>query len=65
MTHPQSFPQQIVLTQRDGRDEIAVDTEAFFEFSFEVAEGLQNLVDRWRPQASPQACDQRSERISS
>lgn len=55
MTHPPSFPRQIVLTQREGRDEIAVDTEAFFEFSFEVAESLQELVAKWQPMASPES----------
>lgn len=39
---------ELVLTQNDGLGRIAVDMQAFFELSFDLAEELQDLVDRWR-----------------
>jgi hypothetical protein len=38
---------QLVLTENDGTGRIAVGMEAFFEFSFDLAEDLEDLVTRW------------------
>lgn len=39
---------ELVLTRDDGLGRIAVDMQAFFELSFELAEDLQDLVDKYR-----------------
>ena len=39
---------QLVLKQNDGLGRIAVDMQAFFELSFDLAEDLQDMVDRWQ-----------------
>ena len=43
---------QLVLTE-DGPGEIRVDLEAFFEFSFWLAEELEDLKAQWAHQAAP------------
>ncbi|MEQ8790221.1 MAG: hypothetical protein RIC55_28250 [Pirellulaceae bacterium] len=37
---------ELVLTHDDGLGRIAVDMQAFFELSFELAEDLQDLVEQ-------------------
>jgi hypothetical protein len=46
---------QLVLTAEEGTGKIVVSMEAFFEFSFELAEDLEDLVARWRHVAAPRA----------
>ena len=50
---------QLVLTDREGLGQITVPMEAFFDFSFSIAEDLEDLVATWRILAAP-----RSERWS-
>ena len=44
---------QLVLTEHDGMGRIAVGMEAFFEFSFDLAEDLEDLVARWAHLSPP------------
>lgn len=44
---------ELVLTRNDGLGRIAVDMQAFFDLSFELAEDLQDLLDRWKHFAPP------------
>ncbi len=44
---------QLVLTADEGLGSIAVDMDAFFEFSFELAEELEDLVAQWAHVAPP------------
>ncbi len=41
------IPMQLVLTDRYGGGRIVVDLEQFFDFSFSLAEDLQDLIDRY------------------
>lgn len=50
---------QLVLTGDETKDRIVVDMDAFLEFSFDITENLQNMVDDWSHFASPQATRQR------
>ena len=53
MTSRSQQKTQLVLTNRQGLGQILVDVEAFFEFSFDLAEDLQDLVQRWRHRSAP------------
>ena len=44
---------QLVLTAHEGMGKIVVSMEAFFEFSFELAEELEDLVAKWAHFAAP------------
>ena len=44
---------ELVLTKNDGLGRIAVDMQAFFDLSFELAEDLQDLLQRWKHFSPP------------
>jgi hypothetical protein len=44
---------ELVLTPNDGLGRIAVDMQAFFDLSFELAEELQDLIERWQHFSPP------------
>lgn len=44
---------RLVLVDQSGLGQIRVDMEAFFEFSFWMAEELEDLVGKWASQAAP------------
>jgi histidinol phosphatase-like enzyme len=48
-------PQEVklVLSDNEGVGRISVDLEAFFAFSFWMAEELQDLVEKWKHVAPP------------
>ena len=46
---------KLVLTDHAGLGRIQVELEAFFDFSFALAEDLQDLVDEWAHQIAPRA----------
>lgn len=46
---------QLVLTAHEGLGQIIVDLDPFFEFSFELAEELEDLVAKWSHFATPRA----------
>ena len=48
-------PQEVklVLSDNEGVGRISVDLEAFFGFSFWMAEELQDLIDKWKHLAPP------------
>ncbi len=46
---------QLVLVDHPGLGRIHVEMEAFFEFSFWMAEELEDLIARWSPLAAPNA----------
>lgn len=52
MTNP-APTSQLVLSDDSGLGRIAVDMQAFFEFSFWMAEELEDLVHTWSHQAAP------------
>ena len=43
---------QLVLTNDSATGRVTVDMEAFFDFSFWMAEELQDMVDKWRPKSA-------------
>ena len=51
---------QLVLTENDGMGRISVGMEAFFEFSFDLAEDLEDLVARWSHVSPPRRMKPRS-----
>jgi hypothetical protein len=48
-------PQEVklVLSDNEGVGRISVELEAFFGFSFWMAEELQDLVEKWKHMAPP------------
>ncbi|MBP88797.1 MAG: hypothetical protein CMJ64_19145 [Planctomycetaceae bacterium] len=46
---------QLVLIDHSGLGRIHVDMEAFFDYSFWLAEELQDLVAIWQHKAAPRA----------
>jgi hypothetical protein len=59
---PDTKTMRLVLTdQRSDIGRIAVDMEAFFEFSFELAEELEDLVQQWSHMAPPRSTRKRSD----
>lgn len=53
MTEDSPHPLQLTLTDRAENSRIIVDMEAFFDFSFWLAEELEDLVAQWSPLAAP------------
>lgn len=50
----ESTPQvKLVLCDHEGMGRITVELEPFFEFSFWMAEELQDLVEKWKHMAPP------------
>lgn len=50
---------QLILADDDGRGRITVDMDAFLEFSFDLTEDLQDMVDQWSHATAPQALRER------
>ncbi len=48
MTNKSPQEVKLVLTDNEGVGRISVDLEAFFGFSFWMAEELQDLVEKWK-----------------
>ena len=46
---------RLVLVDHSGLGQVRVDMEAFFEFSFWMAEELEDLTAKWAFQAAPKA----------
>ena len=46
---------KLVLVDHAGLGRVRVDMEAFFEFSFWMAEELEDLIAKWAPIAAPNA----------
>lgn len=59
MTENPNKSMQLVLTDDAAMGRITVEMEAFFDFSFWMAEELEDLVQRWRPVAPPRASNVR------
>lgn len=55
---------QLVLTAHEGMGQIVVGMDAFFEFSFELAEELEDLVAKWSHFATPKKSRPRRSRQS-
>jgi len=55
MSQGKSAGGKLVLVDHAGLGIVRVDMEAFFEFSFWMAEELEDLVAKWAPVASPNA----------
>jgi len=55
MTEKSPNTMQLVLTNDSATGRITVDMEAFFDFSFWMAEELEDLVQRWRHKAAPRS----------
>ena len=51
MTEKSTQPTQLVLTRDSAAGRIKVDMEAFFDFSFWMAEELEDLVAQWQHRA--------------
>ena len=47
--------QQLVLVDHNGLGRIHVDVEAFFGFSFWLAEELEDLTASWKHKSTPKA----------
>ena len=59
MTEKSANTMQLVLTNDTATGRITVDMEAFFDFSFWMAEELEDLVQRWRHEAAPRSASVR------
>ena len=55
MTNRSRQTTKLVLSDDGGQGRIQVELEAFFEFSFSLAEELEDLVSRWSHKAAPPA----------
>ncbi|MEO8493939.1 MAG: hypothetical protein ABI614_02640 [Planctomycetota bacterium] len=55
MAQDYSAVTKLVLVDHVGLGRVRVDMEAFFEFSFWMAEELEDLVAKWAPVAAPNA----------
>lgn len=55
MSHRKSAVRKLVLVDHAGLGSVRVKMEAFFEFSFWMAEELEDLVAKWSPVAAPNA----------
>lgn len=53
---------QLVLAAHEGMGQIVVSMDAFFEFSFELAEELEDLVAKWSHFATPKKSKPRHSR---
>jgi len=63
MSQGKSAGTKLVLVDHAGLGRVRVDMEAFFEFSFWMAEELEDLIAKWASVAAPNAS--REKRISS
>lgn len=55
MPQGKSTGRKLVLVDHAGLGRVHADMEAFFEFSFWMAEELEDLVAKWTPIAAPNA----------
>lgn len=55
MAQGNSAGTKLVLVDHAGLGRVRVDMEAFFEFSFWMAEELEDLIAEWAPVAAPRA----------
>lgn len=55
MSQSESAGTKLVLVDHPGLGCIHVEMESFFEFSFWMAEELEDLVAKWAPLAAPNA----------
>ena len=55
MPQADSAGTKLVLVDHSGLGRVRVDMEAFFEFSFWMAEELEDLTAKWVPLAAPNA----------
>ena len=51
---------KLVLVDHAGLGRMHVEMEAFFDFSFWLAEELEDLVAKWAPLAAPDAAREKS-----
>ena len=52
MTNGSQRSTRLVLSDQKTLGRITVEMEAFFEFSFGLAEDIDDLVQRWAPKAA-------------
>jgi hypothetical protein len=55
MTNDSRETTKLVLSDDAGLGKVQVELESFFDFSFSLAEDLQDLVDKWSHQIAPRA----------
>jgi hypothetical protein len=55
---------KLVLCDKVGLGRLQVELEAFFDFSFSLAEDLEDLVGKWRHIAAPKEIEQQRTRKS-
>ncbi|MCO6456870.1 MAG: hypothetical protein J5I93_16350 [Pirellulaceae bacterium] len=55
MPAPNPGSTRLALTNSQGLGRLEVDLEAFFAFSFDLAEDLEDLVQTYRPKPRPPA----------
>ncbi|MBC8352346.1 MAG: hypothetical protein H8E66_10180 [Planctomycetes bacterium] len=55
MPQGKSAGRKLVLVDHAGLGRVHIDMESFFEFSFWMAEELEDLVAKWAPVAAPDA----------
>ncbi len=55
MAQGNSAGTKLVLVDHAGLGRVRVDMEAFFDFSFWMAEELEDLIAKWAPVAAPNA----------
>ena len=55
MTNHELKDVRLVLTDDAGLGQLRVEMEAFFDFSFTLAEDLEDLVALWAHRAAPNA----------
>ena len=55
MTENSRHPLQLTLTDRHESSRIVVSMDSFFDFSFWLAEELEDLVAQWSHLAAPRA----------
>ena len=65
MTEKPTNSMQLVLTNDSATGRVTVDMEAFFDFSFWMAEELEDLVQCWRHKAAPRSAGLRDRNLPS
>ena len=55
MSRAKSVGRKLVLVDHAGLGSVRVEMEAFFDFSFWMAEELEDLVAKWAMAAAPRA----------
>ncbi|MBI2480405.1 MAG: hypothetical protein HYV60_17745 [Planctomycetia bacterium] len=63
MSHGKSAGRKLVLVDHAGLGSVRVDMEAFFEFSFWIAEELEDLVAKLAPVAAPNAARDKKRKL--